>query len=86
MKLYSRLSHEITEIIPQNAPVVEKASFDEFYLDITGMDKFYGSYKWINELANTITKETGLPLTFALSINKTVYKIGNGEGKRKQNL
>ncbi len=86
MELYSRLSHEITEIIQQNAPVVEKASVDEFYLDITGMDKFYGSYKWTNELANTITKETGLPLTFALSINKTVSKIGTGEGKQKQNL
>jgi len=86
MELYSRLSHDITEIIQQKAPVVEKASIDEFYLDITGMDKFHGSYKWTNELAHTITKETGLPLTFALSINKTVSKIGTGEGKQKQNL
>ncbi|WP_281634765.1 DNA polymerase IV [Flavobacterium luteolum] len=86
MELYSRLSHDITEIIQEKAPVVEKASIDEFYLDITGMDKFYGSYKWTDELASRITKETGLPLTFALSINKTVSKIGTGEGKQKQNL
>lgn len=86
MELYSKLSHTITEIIQENAPVVEKASIDEFYLDITGMDKFYGSYKWTDELAKTITKETGLPLTFALSVNKTVSKIGTGEGKQKQNL
>lgn len=86
MELYSKLSHTITEIIQEKAPVVEKASIDEFYLDITGMDKFYGSYMWTNELAQTITKETGLPLTFALSINKTVSKIGTGEGKQKQNL
>jgi DNA polymerase-4 len=86
MELYSRLSHEITEIIQEKAPVVEKASIDEFYLDITGMDKFYGSYKWTDELAQRITKETGLPLTFALSVNKTVSKIGTGEGKQKQNL
>ena len=86
MELYSRLSHDITEIIQEKAPVVEKASIDEFYLDITGMDKFHGSYKWTNELAHTIIKETGLPLTFALSINKTVSKIGTGEGKQKQNL
>jgi DNA polymerase-4 len=86
MELYSRLSHDITEIIQEKAPVVEKASIDEFYLDITGMDKFHGSYKWTSELAQTITKETGLPLTFALSINKTVSKIGTGEGKQKQNL
>lgn len=86
MELYSKLSHDITEIIQEKAPVVEKASIDEFYLDISGMDKFYGSYKWTNELAQTITKETGLPLTFALSVNKTVSKIGTGEGKQKQNL
>jgi len=86
MELYSRLSHDITEIIQEKAPVVEKASIDEFYLDITGMDKFYGSYKWTDELAQRITKETGLPLTFALSVNKTVSKIGTGEGKQKQNL
>ncbi|EJG03163.1 DNA polymerase IV [Flavobacterium sp. F52] len=86
MELYSKLSHDITEIIQEKAPVVEKASIDEFYLDITGMDKFYGSYKWTDELAQRITKETGLPLTFALSINKTVSKIGTGEGKQKQNL
>ena len=65
---------------------IEKASIDEFYLDITGMDKFYGSYRWTDELAQRITKETGLPLTFALSVNKTVSKIGTGEGKQKQNL
>jgi len=86
MELYSRLSHDITEIIQEKAPVVEKASIDEFYLDITGMDKFHGSYKWTSELAQNIIKETGLPLTFALSINKTVSKIGTGEGKQKQNL
>jgi DNA polymerase-4 len=86
MELYSKFSHTITEIIQEKAPVVEKASIDEFYLDITGMDKFYGSYKWTDELARTITKETGLPLTFALSVNKTVSKIGTGEGKQKQNL
>lgn len=86
MELYSRLSHDVTEIIQEKAPVVEKASIDEFYLDITGMDKFYGSYKWTDELAQRITKETGLPLTFALSINKTVSKIGTGEGKQRENL
>lgn len=86
MELYSRLSHTVTEVIEEKAPVMEKASIDEFYLDITGMDKFYGSYTWTNELAQTITKETGLPISFALSVNKTVSKIATGEGKPKGNL
>lgn len=81
MELYSKLSHQVTEVVQSVAPVTEKASIDEFYLDISGMDKFFGCYKWTNELAQTITKETGLPISFALSVNKTVSKIGTGEAK-----
>jgi len=81
MELYSKLSHDVTQVIEDKAPIVEKASIDEFYLDITGMDKFYGCYQWTNELAQSITKETGLPISFALSVNKTVSKIGTGESK-----
>lgn len=86
MELFSNLSNTVTEIIEDKAPIVEKASIDEFYLDITGMDKFHGCYKWTNELSQKITKETGLPISFALSVNKTVSKIATGEGKPRGNL
>ncbi len=81
MEYYSKMSKTITQIIEENAPVVEKASIDEFYLDVTGMDKFYGTYKWTNELVQQVKKETGLQASFALSTNKTVAKIGSGESK-----
>ncbi|MDR2270451.1 MAG: DNA polymerase IV [Sphingobacterium sp.] len=81
MELYSKMSHTVTEVIEGNAPVMEKSSIDEFYLDLTGMDKFFGAYKWTNELGAKIEKETGLPISYALSINKTVSKIGTGESK-----
>ncbi|MBS7252358.1 DNA polymerase IV [Flavobacterium branchiicola] len=86
MELYSRLSHDVTEILQEKAPVLEKASVDEFYLDITGMDRFHGSYKWTDELAQRVIKETGLPISFSLSVNKTVSKIATGEGKPRGNL
>jgi DNA polymerase-4 len=86
MELYSQLSHDVTQVIQEKAPIMEKASIDEFYLDITGMDKFHGSYKWTNELAQSVIKETGLPISFSLSVNKTVSKIATGEGKPKGNL
>lgn len=81
MEYYSNKSHEVTAILKDAAPVVEKASIDEFYLDLTGMDKFFGCYKWTSELSNRIFKESGLPISFALSVNKTVSKIGTGEAK-----
>jgi DNA polymerase-4 len=86
LELFSKYSQTVTQVIEEKAPVMEKASIDEFYLDITGMDKFYGSYKWTNELAASVTRETGLPISFALSVNKTVSKIATGEGKPRGNL
>ncbi len=81
MEEYSKASREVTEIIESKAPVVEKASIDEHYLDITGMDKFFGSAKWTHELRETIIKEMGLPISYGLSINKTVAKVATGVAK-----
>jgi len=81
MDSYSKYSRLVTEIIADRAPLYEKASIDEHYLDISGMDKFFGSYKWTQELREKIIKETGLPISFGLSVNKTVAKIATGESK-----
>ncbi len=78
---YSKLSKEVTEIIQEKVPILEKASIDEFYMDLSGMDKFFGCYQWTKEIADAVTKNTGLPISFALSTNKTVSKIGTGESK-----
>jgi DNA polymerase-4 len=81
MDSYSRLSDTVTQIIAERAPLYEKASIDEHYLDLTGMDRFFGCMKWAHELRNTIIRETGLPVSFGLSVNKTVSKIATGEAK-----
>jgi len=81
MELYSKYSNMVTNIIAEKAPVYEKASVDEHYLDITGMDRFFGSAKWARELRGTIMEETGLPVSLGLSVNKTVSKIATGEAK-----
>jgi DNA polymerase IV len=81
MGLYSRYSRMVTEIIAESAPVYEKASVDEHYLDITGMDRFFGSLKWSQELRQRIIRESGLPISWGLSVNKTVSKIATGEAK-----
>lgn len=86
MDTYSKYSRMVTDIISEKAPIYEKASIDEHYIDITGLDKFFGSYKWTSELQQNITKNTGLPISFGLSINKTVAKIATGESKPKGQL
>lgn len=81
MEQYTRYSNMVTDIISESAPVYEKASIDEHYLDITGMDRFFGSMKWTHELRHRIITETGLPISLGLSVNKTVSKIATGEAK-----
>ncbi|WP_462318649.1 DNA polymerase IV [Marinilabilia sp.] len=81
MDEYSRYSRLVTEIINDSAPLYEKASIDEHYLDLTGMDRFFGCLKWSHELRDKIIRETGLPISFGLSVNKTVSKIATGEAK-----
>lgn len=81
MEAYSKHSALVREVIEQQAPMYEQASIDEFYLDLTGMDRHIGCWKWSLELRQRILKETGLPLSFGLSVNKTVSKVGAGEAK-----
>ena len=81
MELYSQYSKTVTDIIAEASPVYEKASVDEHYIDISGMDKFFGCMKWTSELREKIIRETGLPISFGLSVNKTVSKIATGEAK-----
>lgn len=78
---YSKYSASVTDIIKEEVPIYEKTSVDEFYADLTGMDQFFGTYKFATELRERIIKETGLPISFGLSINKTVSKIATGEAK-----
>jgi len=78
---YSYYSNIVTDIIEESVPLYEKSSIDEFYLDLTGMDRFFGCYKWATELRKRITRETGLPISFGLSPNKTVSKVATGEAK-----
>lgn len=83
---YSKFSHEVTDIIRESVPIYEKTSIDEFYMDLTGMDKFFGTMKYASELRQRIFKETGLPISFGLSQNKTVSKIATGEAKPNNQL
>lgn len=83
---YSKHSDLVTEIIKEHVPLFEKSSIDEFYADLTGMDQFFGSYKYASELRQKIIKGTGLPISFGLSVNKVVSKVATGEAKPNNQL
>lgn len=81
MDAYTKASLEITAIIREKVPLFEKASIDEHYIDMTGMDRFYGCMQYAHELREKIIKELHLPISFGLSVNKTVAKMATNECK-----
>lgn len=79
--LYSEASREVTEIIHNAVPLYQKTSVDEFYVDYTGMDRFFDCYKHATELRQKIIKDTGLPISFGMSSGKTVSKMATNQAK-----
>ena len=81
MDNYSRFSNLVTEIIRSEVPIFEKSSIDEFYIDMTGMDKFFGTTRYVKHLRNKIIKESGLSISYALATNKLISKVATNECK-----
>jgi len=81
MDSYARFSSLVTEIIRSEVPVFEKSSIDEFYIDMTGMDKFFGTLGYIQQLRKKIVKESGLSVSHALASNKLISKVATNECK-----
>ena len=81
MDSYSHFSHKVTEIIADQVPVFEKSSIDEFYIDMSGMDKFFGCSQYTVELRKKIERESGLDISYALASNKLLSKVATNEAK-----
>jgi len=81
MESYSKHSRLVTEIMQENVPLFEKASIDEFYIDLSGMDKFFGCSLFAKELKTRVIKESGLPVSYGLASNKLISKVATDEIK-----
>ena len=84
--LFTQYSNIVNDIISERVPVHERASIDEFYMDMSGMDRFFGSLQFTNELVHRVQKETGLPMSFGLSVNKTIAKMCTNYAKPRGRL
>ena len=81
METYSKYSGLVTDIIKDTVPLLEKASIDEFYIDMSGMDKFFGCSVFTSELKKKVLKESGLPVSYGLASNKLISKVATNEVK-----
>jgi DNA polymerase-4 len=75
MECYGKYSRLVTDIMQDTVPLFEKASIDEFYIDLSGMNKFYGSSLFAKELKQKVLNESGLVVSYGLASNKLVSKV-----------
>lgn len=78
---YSKYSRWVTDIIADKAPLFEKASIDEFYVDLSGMEKFFGASNYAQQLRKDIMDKTGLPISCGLSSARFISKMATNEAK-----
>jgi DNA polymerase-4 len=78
---YSKYSGWVTELIAARVPAFEKASIDEFYVDLSGMDRYFGVSQFARELRETVIRETGLPMSGGLSTARFISKMATNEAK-----
>ena len=78
---YSKYSKLVTDIIQDTVPVFEKSSIDEFYVDLTGIDKYFNTSKFTAELKKKVSNESGLPVSYGLASNKLISKVATNEVK-----
>jgi DNA polymerase-4 len=78
---YSKYSRIVTDLIAGAAPLFEKASIDEFYIDLSGMDRYFNPLEWTLNLRKKIIDTTQLPISFGLGSNKMIAKMATNEAK-----
>jgi DNA polymerase-4 len=75
---YTRFSKAVKNILEQYVPLIEQASIDEFYLDMTGTKRMYGSmFAFASRIQKEIWEKLSLPCSIGIGSNKTVAKIGS---------
>jgi DNA polymerase-4 len=80
----TRKSREIGAVLRRFTPVVEQASSDEFYLDLSGTEQLYGAEPLAataRRMRDAVLAETSLSLSIGGGTSKLVAKLAAGLAK-----
>jgi DNA polymerase-4 len=82
MQKYLQASRQVFAILDDFTPVVEKASIDEAYLDISGLEKVTGPPETIGrEIRQRIHTTTELTASVGIGPNRLIAKLASEAGK-----
>lgn len=80
--LYQEASAKVREILETISPLVQMASIDEAYVDVSGSQRLFGGDDAIARyIKAAVKRETHLPCTVAITPNKLVSKVASDQGK-----
>lgn len=83
-QLYSQWSDRVANILSKYTPIVEMASIDEAYLDLSGTERLHGPpLAAAHTLLRAITAETKLPCSGGLGATRLVAKVASDQAKPK---
>jgi DNA polymerase-4 len=79
---YREYSRRVYEVLQRFSPVVEMASIDEAYLDLTGTERLLGPpLRAAHSLHETMKRETGLNCSVGIASSRLVAKISSDQAK-----
>jgi len=79
---YTSYSRDVRAVLEEFTPLVEMASIDEAYLELTGTERLFGQPMEIAEtIRQRILDKTGLVASFGVGTNKLIAKIASDYGK-----
>ncbi len=82
MRRYAEVSRRIMDLLRDLAPVVEQASVDEAYIDLTGTERLFGpSRQWGETVRARVREEIGLTCSVGVAPLKFLAKIASDMNK-----
>jgi DNA polymerase-4 len=83
MQLYREYSDQVEAVLRDFTPLVEMASIDEAYLDMTGCERLWGPpLAAAHKLHEAIAARTGLPCSIGIARSRLVAKVASDQAKR----
>ncbi len=81
MSLYQELSHKLHEFLSTKIPLIEQASIDEFYGDLSGWIEDDNIPAFIDNLRHEIKKELQLPVSIGAAKTRYIAKLATTYAK-----
>lgn len=78
MQKYARASQQVFDVLATVTPIVEGASIDEAYLDVSGLEKLIGPPERVgSEIRRRIVEDTGLTASVGIGPNRLIAKLAS---------